>query len=68
MTAVDLRTDKEKERDQKHSLIQNEYLAYANQMPGTPSHRIFGLLAKKHGMTIPGIRNILIKAGLYSVR
>lgn len=65
---VDLRTDREKERDRKHSQIRNEYLAYANQMPGTSNNRILRFLAQKHGMTIPGIRNILIKAGLYNVR
>lgn len=66
MTQIDLRTPREKERDQRHAAICNEFLTLTNQMPDAPTHRIFGLIADRHGMTIPGVRNIVIKAGLYT--
>lgn len=68
MTQIDLRTAKEKERDQKHAAICNEFLTLKNQMPNAATHRIFGLIADRHGMTIPGVRNIVIKAGLYTTK
>lgn len=68
MTQIDLRTPREKERDTKHSQICNEFLTLRNQMPGAAPHRIFGLIADRHEMTIPGVRNIVIKAGLYTTK
>lgn len=68
MTQIDLRTPKEKERDQRYATICNEFLELTNQMPDTATHRIFGLIADRHEMTIPGVRNIVIKAGLYTTK
>lgn len=68
MTYIDTRTEREKARDAKHQQITNEYLEMANTMPGTASHRLFRILAERHNMTIPGIRNILIKNGIYSTK
>ena len=66
MTQIDLRTPKEKERDQKHAAICNEFLTLTNQMPTAATHRLFGLIDERHKLTIPGVRNIVIKAGLYA--
>lgn len=51
---------------QKYSAIRNEYLELCNQYPEAAPHRIFDTIAERHGMTIPGVRNILIKEGLYT--
>lgn len=66
MIQIDLRTPIEKERDQRHATIRNEYLTLTNQMPDTAAHRIFSLIADRYDMTIPGVRNIIIRAGLYT--
>lgn len=63
---IDTRTPYEKARDERNRHICNEFLTLSNQMPGTAAHRIFRVIAERTGMTIPGIRNIIIKAGLYT--
>lgn len=66
MTHIDIRTDTEKAREARHRAIRNDYLTMANEMPGTAPNRIFTVIASRYGMTVPGVRNILIKAGVYS--
>lgn len=51
---------------QKHAEICNEYLELSNRYPDAAPHRIFDTIADRHEMTIPGVRNIVIKAGLYT--
>lgn len=68
MTHIDTRTATEKARDAKHAQICNQYLELANTMPGTAAHRLMGVIAQQNGMTIPGVRNILIKAGIYATK
>lgn len=51
---------------QKHDMICNEYLKLRNEHPEAAPHRIFDTIADLHGMSIPGVRNIVIKAGLYT--
>ena len=62
---VDLRTPKEKERDQKHEQIVQMYLSLSNEQPGAAPHRIFLAIANKYGMTSMGVRRIVERAGLY---
>lgn len=68
MTKIDTRTAYEKARDAKHSQICNEYLEFINTNPGAAPHRIFRIIAERYGMTIPGVRNVVIKAGIYSTK
>lgn len=67
-SSIDIRTKSERERDAKHKAICNDYLTLSNEMAGVAAHRIFHVIAERHGMTIPGVRNIIIKAGLYTSR
>lgn len=66
MTANYPRTTREKAREAKHKAICNEFLSLTNQFPEASAHRIFGLIAERHQMTMPGIRGILVKAGVYT--
>lgn len=63
--SVDTRTAREKAIEAKHRTICKEFEELRRNMPGTSTHRLFTALAERHGMTVPGIRNIAIKAGLY---
>lgn len=69
MTApIDIRTKTEKEREAKHRAICNDFLTMTNEMTGIAAHRIFTVIAQRYGMTTPGVRNIVIKAGLYATK
>lgn len=63
---IDARTEAEKARDARHRSICNGYNEITEREPGLSAHRIFGVLAKQNGMTIPGIRRVLVKSGLYA--
>lgn len=67
-TPIDIRTKVEKEREAKHRAICNDFLTLTNEMAGVAAHRIFHVIADKYSMTIPGVRNIVIKAGLYATK
>lgn len=56
------------ERKRVHRQICGEYLTLAEANPEASANRIFDTLADKHNMTIQGIRNILVKAGIYQPR
>lgn len=65
-TSIDPRTEAEKARTELHAAVCREYREFARQLPEASAHRLFGLVAQRHGMTVPGIRKIIIKAGLYN--
>lgn len=67
MTAPTL-TQTERKRQETHNRICRAYLDYSNKYPETAPHRIFLTIAEEFGMTIPGVRNIIIKAGLYTTK
>lgn len=61
-------SDRSSDLKKKHNAICNEFLALSNQYPDAAPHRIFDTIADRYGMTVPGIRNIVIKAGLYHTK
>ena len=63
---IDLRTKAEKDREAKHKAICREFANLANATPQAAAHRLFKVIAERHGMTTPGIRGIVMKAGLYA--
>lgn len=65
---IDVRTQKEKEREKKHKDICDEYQKIRQQLPELKEGRIMLSLAIKFDMTVPGIRNILIKNKLYTLK
>lgn len=62
---TDLRTPVEKARAEKHRKICAMYLDLVNKQPDVAPHRIFGVIAQAVGMTVPGIRRIVVDNGLY---
>jgi hypothetical protein len=62
---IDIRTKIEKARDEKHRKICDDFLSLSNQMTDCKPNRIFTLLSQKHSMTVPGIKDVVIKNGLY---
>lgn len=63
---INYQTPAEKARDEKHKAICNDYLAIVNQLHGVSTHRIFRILADRYDMTTQGVRQVVIRAGLYS--
>lgn len=50
---------------QKHRKICEEYSALKEANPNAAPYRIFDTLADRYGMTVPGIRRVIIAGGLY---
>ena len=65
---VDLRTPKEKERDEKHEQIRQMFLTLSNERPDVAPSRIFLAVSNKFEMTTMGVRRIVQSAGLYQPR
>lgn len=62
---TDLRTPVEKAREVKHRQICTMYLDLSNKQPDAAPHRIFGAIAKAVGMTLQGVKRVLVANGLY---
>lgn len=62
---TDLRTEKEKEREKMHKAIGDDYRRLCALQPDTSANRKFSMLAKNYGLTLMGVRNIIIRLGLY---
>lgn len=66
MIRLDLKTKTEKEREQKHKSICNMYVDYRQKYPNVAPHRLFDAIGQAFSMTGYGIKNILVRANLYS--
>lgn len=62
---IDVRTPIEKAREEKHKRICDDFLRLTSQMPECAPHRIFRIIAERVGMTIPGVKHIIVQNGLY---
>lgn len=62
---VDLRTQNEIVRDEKHQRICNAFLSLRAKMPEASANRIFNHIAHTEGMTAAGVKNIIVSKGLY---
>ena len=79
MATIEQKEARKREREQRIARICNDYLENLEQTKFAP-HCIFETLAEKYSKlnaklgvrywpeTIPGIRNIIIKAGLYTAK
>lgn len=79
MATIEEKEARKREIEQRHSRICADYVALLNEGKHTP-HSIFETLAQKYAQcnkqrgvrilpeTTPGIRNIIIKAGLYKTK
>ncbi|MGM9759301.1 MAG: hypothetical protein ACI30I_04190 [Parabacteroides sp.] len=59
-----MRTQTEKARDDRNRRLCSDYQDMTGKEECAP-HRIFVALAKKYNITIPCVRNIVIREGLY---
>lgn len=68
MTEIDLMTPIERKRKERNESIIAEFKELMPELraKGFKPYRVFQALAKKHGMTIPGIRFVLVAAGVYT--
>lgn len=63
---LDLRTPIEKERDAFHSKICQMYVELSARFPKASPNRIFSTIAAQVNRSVPNVRDIIIKKGLYS--
>ncbi len=61
----DLKTIKEKEREEMHSYICKRYVEIKGNNPNAAPHRIFSAIATDINWTLHGVRKVLIKNNLY---
>lgn len=64
--AIDLRTETERARDERHEAICRDYAALHRAYPQYRPYRIMAVLGERHGMSVPGIKKIVESHGLYS--
>ena len=62
---VDLRTPKERERDNRNESVCQLYLQLRNEQPQAAPYRIFSAIADRHNMSQMGVMRIVERAGLY---
>ena len=61
----DLRTLSERLRDEKHKSICERYKELRERYPEVKPYRCIYLISVEVNMTVPGVRNVLEKHGLY---
>lgn len=68
MTEIDLLTPIERKRKERNESIIAEFkeLMQEFRAKGYKPYRVFQALAKKYGMTTPGVRFVLVSAGVYT--
>ncbi len=68
MTEIDLMTPMERKRKERNECIVKEFKELAPKLTaqGYKPYRIMQALAKKFGITTPGVRFVLVGAGVYT--
>lgn len=62
---IDLRTPREKRRDERRREICQAYIGLSDKHPDCKPYRIMTALARQFGMTTPGVKYVLETEGLY---
>lgn len=65
---LDLRTPIEKERDAFHSKVCQMYAELSARFPKASPNRIFSTIAAQVNRSVPNVRDIVIKHGLYTTK
>lgn len=60
MGKIDLRTQKQRERDALHQAIVGDFIQLRAQNSGASNHRMMCFIAEKRKMTAAGVRKVLI--------
>lgn len=65
---IDFRTPQQKKREEVRAMVCETYQKAMKAAPdGTSRNRVLSVVAVNLGMTVQGIKNILIRKGLYEV-
>ena len=59
---IDLRTPKERERDERNRQIRNEYRRLKSENPKTSDYRMFVALGRKYNLSWVSVRKIVLAA------
>lgn len=62
---TDFRSNAEIRREKRNADICKMYLALRSEQPEVTRNRVLTVVAGRYGLTVPSIRNILVKAELY---
>lgn len=65
---LDLRTPIEKEREAFHAKVCQMYVELKSRYPRSSPNRIFSTIAAQVNRSIPNVRDIVIKHGLYETK
>lgn len=65
---MDIRTPREKARDERSKRVCESFLRLSNEMPTVAPYRIFRIIAENTGITVPGVKGMLVRNGLYQVK
>ena len=57
---MDIRTPKEKERDERNAKIRSEYRRLKSENPQAADYRLFSAIAKQYRLSWQSVRNIVI--------
>lgn len=57
---IDIRTEKEKERDARNARICAEYSKLKSEMPTAPDIRIYKIIAQRYHIVWNTVRNVVI--------
>lgn len=68
ISKIDLRTDREKERDKFYKKMCGDYKVLLKENPDAKPYRLMGVLSMKYNLSTQRIAIVLIKYGLYKVR
>ena len=68
MTELDTRTEYQKKVADRQAAISREYLELKNEHDELKPWRLFSVIAERHGMTAEGVKQVLIRAGLYTIK
>ena len=66
METIDVRTASERARDEKHRAVCEAFVGLSAERPELRPNRVMSVVAGRYGLTVPGVRGILIRHGLYA--
>lgn len=68
MTDFNFLTPYQRARKERREKLIAEYIKAQEEHPELKPHRIMGVLAYNYGMSVQGVKQILIDANLYTVK
>lgn len=60
----ELLTEFERQREERHERIREEFKELREEFTTAPNYRIYNVVARSVGVSVPTVRNVVVKAGL----